>query len=44
MAFEQEHERSPSDDELAAILDFNLSDIRSSIASHKHHVSLDSPI
>lgn len=43
-SFEQEHERLPSDDELADILDMNATEISDLIAVNTRHSSLDAPI
>ena len=43
-AFEQEHERHPSDDELAEILDMSITEINNLLAATNRHSSLDAEI
>ena len=41
---EQEYEREPSTDELAAVLDLTVNDIRETMKNHGRHVSMDAPL
>ena len=41
---EQEFERTPTDEEIAKELDINAKDVKQSLASSGHHVSMDAPI
>lgn len=44
MAFEQEHEREPSTEELAELTDIPESEISHILQSNIHHASLDHPV
>src|ERR687883_1434711 len=44
MAFEQEHEREPSAEELAEMLNMDLDEVTSSLGINARHVSMDSPL
>ncbi len=44
LAFEQEHEREPSNEELAAILDLTEAEISNIFQSNSRHSSLDAPL
>jgi len=41
---EQEYEREPSSDELAAVLDLTVNDIQETMKNHGRHVSMDAPL
>lgn len=44
IAFEQEHEREPSTEELAEMLEMNETDVNSIFQSNSRHMSLDAPV
>ena len=44
MAFEQEHEREPSTEELADILEMSETEINNIFQSNTRHTSLDAPV
>ena len=44
MAFEQEHEREPSTEELAEILEMSETEINNIFQSNTRHTSLDAPV
>ncbi len=44
IAFEQEHEREPSVEELAEILDFSESEVHNIFTQNTRHTSLDAPV
>ena len=44
MAFEQEHEREPSTEELSEILDMSQTEVNNIFQSNTRHTSLDAPI
>ncbi len=44
MAFEQEHEREPSTEELAELLDMSETEINNIFQSNTRHTSLDAPV
>ena len=44
MAFEQEHEREPSTEELSEILDMSQTEVNNIFQSNTRHTSLDAPV
>lgn len=44
IAFEQEHEREPSTEELAEMMEMNENDINTIFQSNSRHMSLDAPV
>jgi RNA polymerase primary sigma factor len=44
MAFEQEHEREPSTEELSEILEISQTEVNNIFQSNKRHTSLDAPV
>lgn len=44
IAFEQEHEREPSTEELAEMMEMNETDINTIFQSNSRHMSLDAPV
>jgi len=44
MAFEQEHEREPSTEELAELLECTPEEIKQSLANNGRHISMDAPL
>ena len=44
MAFEQEHEREPSTEELAELLEMSETEINNIFQSNTRHTSLDAPV
>lgn len=44
LSFEQEHERGPSQEELAAIVQMNIEDVNNILQTNSRHTSLDAPV